>query len=372
MEKLLLIVFVSLLSYSAALSQINIDHNSTNLIQVPEEWITAAKTELHIAYGHTSHGSQLTDGMTGLVTFTGGVGGPQFDWNDGGSNGALDLHDYAMGGDCGYYPDWVVNTRAYLDDPGNADVNVIIWSWCGQISTYSEQDLIDKYINPMVQLEADYPGVKFVYMTGHLYFDLYENTTLRNQQLRDFCKENNKILFDFADIESYDPDGVYYQFANDNCDYYENADPGIYLGNWAINWQDSHVEGVDWYNCGSAHSQPLNANRKAYAAWHLWARLAGWSGTTGTGDLVSQDKIETCPNPAVDYLLVNLFLDKNTIGNVEILDYLGHIRKSLVNEDLTRGNNKIYINIADLKPGFYFLRFSDAHTSTTCKFLIIR
>jgi hypothetical protein len=34
--------------------------------------------------------------------------------------------------------------------------------------------------------------------------------------------------------------------------------------------------GVDWYDCSSAHSEPLNANMKAYAAWWLWARLAGW------------------------------------------------------------------------------------------------
>ena len=33
---------------------------------------------------------------------------------------------------------------------------------------------------------------------------------------------------------------------------------------------------VDWYKCSSAHSQPLNANLKAYAAWWLWARLVGW------------------------------------------------------------------------------------------------
>lgn len=37
--------------------------------------------------------------------------------------------------------------------------------------------------------------------------------------------------------------------------------------------QDSHREGVDWYHCGSAHSQPLNANQKAYAAWALWCAL---------------------------------------------------------------------------------------------------
>ncbi|TET83275.1 MAG: PKD domain-containing protein, partial [Desulfobacteraceae bacterium] len=49
------------------------------------------------------------------------------------------------------------------------------------------------------------------------------------------------------------------------------------MGNWAIEWQNSHTEDVDWYDCTSAHSQPLNANRKAYAAWWLWARLAGWN-----------------------------------------------------------------------------------------------
>ena len=94
--------------------------------------------------------------------------------------------------------------------------------------------------------------------------------------IRDYCTDNDKILYDFADIESYDPDGTFYEFPNDSCDYYESAS-GPLLGNWAIEWQNSHTEGVDWYNCTSAHSQPLNANRKAYAAWWLWARLAGWN-----------------------------------------------------------------------------------------------
>ena len=122
-------------------------------------------------------------------------------------------------------------------------------------------------------LEAAWPGVLFVYMTGHL-DGTGVNGTLnqRNEQIRSYCRQNGKTLYDFADIESFDPDGVNYlvRNANDNCDYTG--------GNWAVAWENAHVQGLDWYVCDAAHTQPLNANLKAYAAWRLWARLAGWGG----------------------------------------------------------------------------------------------
>ena len=61
--------------------------------------------------------------------------------------------------------------------------------------------------------------------------------------------------------------------ANDGC-YYDSDGDGSRDANWAIEWQNSHVEDVDWYDCGSAHSEPLNANLKAYAAWNLWVFIA--------------------------------------------------------------------------------------------------
>ena len=251
-----------------------INHNYNKLNTIPAEWIAAAKQNLHIAYGHTSHGSQITTGMTGLVSYK----GPAYSWNDGGTGGALDLHDYAMTGDLGD-PDltsWASRTRTYL--AANADVNVIIWSWCGQVSSATEAD-INTYLNLMEGLENEFPDVKFVYMTGHLDGSgLSGNLHLRNEQIRNFCKTNNKTLYDFADIESYNPDGVYFgdKRPNDACAYDTNGD-GNRDGNWAIEWQNTHIQGTDWYNCTSAHSQPLNANQKAYAAWNLWARLAGWN-----------------------------------------------------------------------------------------------
>jgi hypothetical protein len=267
-------------AFVQALTINHIQGNSTFFASITSQHVHNAKNKLHIAYGHTSHGSQLTTGMTGLNDFIngGGLGMSRptnfYDWNNGGAGGDLDLHDYAMDGDCGYYPQWVNNTTSYLDNPANSNCNVIIWSWCGQINDkYLNGTLSNEYLLPMATLETNYPNVTFVYMTGHL--EHWDDASLKaaNQLVRNFCSANNKILYDFADIESYDPDGTYYEFANDSCEYYASVG-GARLGNWAVNWQTSHVENVDWYVCESQHSEPLNANQKAYGAWALWTEIA--------------------------------------------------------------------------------------------------
>lgn len=269
---------------SSETSSRTIDHTCIDISRVPEYYLNAARANLHIAYGHTSHGSQLIEGMTGLITFM-GTNGALYDFNNGGTGGALDIRDFYgnFGGftanDLGN-PDftaWESATRNYLDL--NNDINVIIWSWCGQVSHASESD-ISGYLSLMSGLEKDFPGVVFVYMTGHLDGSgLTGNLHLRNNQIREYCRANNRFLFDFEDIESYNPDGIYFgdKNPNDACEY--DSDGNGTIKNWAIDWQNSHTEGAgfDWYNCGSAHSQPLNANMKAYAAWWLWAKIAGWN-----------------------------------------------------------------------------------------------
>ncbi len=252
-----------------------VDHACTDISAIPDQAIDSAKSSLHVAYGHTSHGSQLVTGMTGLVGFLGDL----YAWNNGGTGGALDLKDQPFSGayDLGS-PDrsaWAAATRVYLD--AHPAINVVIWSWCGQVSSATEED-IDLYLGLMSALESDYPGVRFVYMTGHLDgTGLAGNLHARNEQIRAYCRANEKVLYDFADIETYDPDGVWFgdKIPNDACAYDTDAN-GTRDGNWAIEWQNAHPG--EWYSCTSAHSQPLNANRKAYAAWWLWARLAGWEG----------------------------------------------------------------------------------------------
>ena len=256
------------------LSSMNIiDHTIADISQIQLDAILKAKEQLHLAYGHTSHGSQIITGMQGLINFRGDI----YSFNNGGNDGALDLRDSPFSGasDLGS-PDrtaWATATRTYLQE--NSDINVIIWSWCGQVSTATEED-IQIYLNLMSGLEIEFPAVIFIYMTGHLDGSGENgNLNLRNEQIRNYCNTNKKILYDFADIESYDTNGgTNYMLlnANDNCDYDSDGN-GSRDANWAINWQNSHTEGIDWYSCSAAHSQALNGNRKAYAAWNLWVSL---------------------------------------------------------------------------------------------------
>ncbi|NLG34053.1 MAG: hypothetical protein GX548_01725, partial [Lentisphaerae bacterium] len=213
-----------------------IDHRHTDITQLTQARIERAKAVLHIGYGHTSHGSQVTDGMTGLVGFANGGGLglslPEdiFAWNEGGAGGALDLEEGAgydsgwLEMDCGYWSTWRDETIEYLEDPSHADVNVVMWSWCGQMGDkYSGGTLTNQYLQPMADLEAAYPDVVFVYMTGHV--DIWDDADNKAacEAIRAWCASGNRVLYDFNDIEHWDPDGTYYEFVNDDCAVYAQA-----------------------------------------------------------------------------------------------------------------------------------------------------
>ncbi len=260
---------------AGVLGQIIIDHNCCDLGAVPTTWINAAKTNFNVWYGHTSHGNQITVGIDNLQSHY----GSPYTHNPSGSGDALSYQE--VGGDLGHTGDlgWEEDTRAQLDDPGN-DRNVVMWSWCGGCSDNTEGG-INTYLNAMNQLETDYPGVLFVYMTGHLDIWSYTNLKARNQQIRDYCMANGKTLFDFADIESYNPDGTYYDFAHDSCDYYDGPG-GAVLGNWADEWCGAHSDSDLCWSCDCDHSKALNCNLKGRAFWWLMAEMAGWNHTPST------------------------------------------------------------------------------------------
>jgi hypothetical protein len=237
------------------------DHEASALDEPSSRDIEEAKDVLSIAYWHTSHGSQIVDGLSTMDEYMGGTGLYAVGDADA-PDGYLRLDDRG-GPDLGE-GQWDAITREWLD--GHPGVNVIMWSWCGQVSG-SDEAAIDDYLARMTALEEEYRDVRFVYMTGHADGSGEEgNLHQRNSQIREYCEANGKFLFDFYDIECYDPDGRYYgdRHVTDGCDY-----DG---GNWAIEWQNANPGA--WWECGSAHSQPLNANMKARAAWRLFVSIA--------------------------------------------------------------------------------------------------
>ncbi|MFZ0452472.1 MAG: T9SS type A sorting domain-containing protein [Ignavibacteriaceae bacterium] len=381
LDKNLVITFILFITYTSFGQGLIINHNCTNINSIPYEWINTAKENLHIAYQHTSHGSQLISGMTGLQNWK----GDQYAFNNGGSNEALDLHDYAIPGasDLGS-PDrtsWAQATSDFLKDPNNSYVNVIIWSWCGQVSSADSSD-IQTYLDLMSSLENNYPNVKFVYMTGHLDGSGADGKlNQRNEEIRRYCGNNNKILYDFADIESYDPDGNFYlnKMANDNCDY-DSDNNGTRDKNWAVDWQESHTENVDWYNCSPAHSQALNGNRKAYAAWWLWASLAGWEGAIASKAYdrnvleKSFSLSQNYPNPFNPSTNFNFRIPEYGFVSLKVYDILGNEIVTLVNGNKQPGEYKIKFNADNysLTSGVYIYQLTTGKLISTKKFSLIK
>jgi len=241
-----------------------VNHANTALSSVSSEFIATAKSSFKIAYGHTSHGSQIVTGMGVLEGQD-----SNYSYSADGSGGSLYLNESLLSGDLG--SDWETQTRALLNRPGN-DINMVMWAWCGQLSSMSDAE-VNGYLQKMDKLEQDFPSVIFVYFTGHLDGSGKSGTlNINNEKIRAFAIAYNKVLFDFADIESYDPAGSYYldQAANDNNDYTG--------GNWSQNWCAANSGSALCATNSCAHSQSLNCNLKARAFWWMMARLAGWGG----------------------------------------------------------------------------------------------
>ena len=132
-----------------------------------------------------------------------------------------------------------------------------LWTWCQELEWYESSDA-QRYLTAMASLEAANPGVTFVYATGNAQatgWDGY-NRYLRNQQIRNYCNTNNKVLFDFADLDSW-----------------YNGDQATYLyEGTTVPVEHSGYAGEE----EAGHTIYLNCEQKGKAVWWMLARVAGW------------------------------------------------------------------------------------------------
>lgn len=252
-----------------------VDHTCTDLSRIPKAYIIKAKRQFKVTYGRTSHGSQLASGMNALKEENSLI----FNFGRYPGRGSLSFWDGTPQGDLGVAGSdrWYRATKNLLQNDGK-DRNIVMWSWCGQVSSATKTG-IDTYLRLMNRLEKEFPRVTFVYMTGHLDgTGKHGNLNRLNQRIRAYCRKNGKVLYDFADIESFDPDGrVNYMelMADDRCRYDSNGD-GRRESNWASRWVAANPRHGIALPQKAAHTHPLNAALKGRAFWWMLARLAGW------------------------------------------------------------------------------------------------
>ncbi len=242
-----------------------IDHLCTAVEDIPPAWIDSAQALLKVHYAHTSHGGQLSVGLdileeqdpsldveTGYSELPSAAGALCiFDGQEGETYITPELYWQGAGG--------MDLTRDVLDH--NPSINVSMWAWCCQCDYYSGAE-VQEYLDAMTQLESEYPGVTFVYFTGNAQAtgsDGY-NRSLRNQQIRDYCEEHERMLFDFEDLDSwwYDPVSGWEQ---------------------ATETWEGHVfpvEHPEFNGDEAAHTTFESCEQKGRATWWMMARLAGW------------------------------------------------------------------------------------------------
>lgn len=320
----LFVFFVALsVSFSTEKKAIIIDHTCTDAQSVPFYWLSTIKNDMQVAYGHTSHGSQLIRGISLLSE------------EDSRFNLNTNIQE-PFSGDLGNpdFTTWEQLTRTYLTT-SLTTANVIMWSWCGELNGATEEN-VTTYLTLMNQMEIDFPNIKFIYMTGHLDGSGKDgNLNIRNSQIRKFCNENAKILYDFADIESYDPDGRYFleKYADDNCEYMD----GDVFRNWAQDYcllnPDKCPECAD-NEC--AHSQCLNCYRKGGATLWLMATIAGWDGKVNVEeDTIDPESVylyQNFPNPAYDFTSFKFYLPKQMTVSLDIFDLNGKLVQNVIKD----------------------------------------
>lgn len=285
------------------------------LRSIPESAIITAKDTLHIMYCGTSHSSQTADGMRGLMEYKTGdreLFAVTFDGNS--ETGKLDIdyrptspidvysaYDLSNDGtdDDGHTP-YFNRTVEYLDHTDNYNVNVVMWSWCSiaghdvQIYLDNFSELIDMYKPGGAKGRTEANDVTFVLMTGYARGidadtpepPYIESPYQNHKRIVDFAVENNVYCLDYWSQDTYNYGDDFYkpeENGNENVQHYEwvNA-PGHDLGtHWfeTLSYISSGSGSVKWpAHCDGTYAQHLTSNRRAYAAWWIWARIAGWDG----------------------------------------------------------------------------------------------
>ncbi len=187
----LAVIVATLLSATVFAQTVKADHTTININKISKADMEAAKA-LRISTDVASVGLNVKEGLDALKKAKGNrYSFPNWRFNYRRNKGWENKLQYFVDG-----------VAANID---KYDIFAMKFCWVDSWDVKWET-----YRDTMLRLEKKYPKKTFVWWTMPLWGEVVNGNNVRaayNASVREFCKKNNKPLFDIADISSHDPEG---------------------------------------------------------------------------------------------------------------------------------------------------------------------
>ena len=271
LKKLLIFILFNIIFSGFIFSQgLIVDHTSTDISAIPSNIIDSIKLNKKFQWCGQSHSHQITAGLELLenenplldVTIE-PVTLPE-------PNGTFSIMEgitlhFAQCGTCCWeyiYPTAYWQGQDAWDGVEKTfnecypEINLSGFSWCGELSDH-DTSYVRAYLDTLANYESTYPEIQFIYVTGHAQANDVAgyNRWKNNEFIRNYCIDNNKILFDFGDLDCW---------SNGEFSYY------LYEGDTIPIQHSDYNEDIIY------HTNALSCKNKARAVWYMMARLSGW------------------------------------------------------------------------------------------------
>jgi len=219
----------------AAAQGIVVDHTATTLASIPDAALVPA-ANLRLLLRHASVGENINSGLDALQSLNAKYDRSRWILQNRGNPGWQAKVD-----------DLVAQAAAYA-----SSYDVLTMKFC-----FIDTDAsFTYYRDKMLQLEAGYPGKRFVWWTMPIETSSNAARQGFNDQVRAYARANGKVLFDIADVEA--------------C----NA-----AGQRRTDVNGREILWPEWTSDGG-HLSDAGAQRVASAWWWLMARLGGWDASS--------------------------------------------------------------------------------------------